>query len=67
MSIGTTRYDQNDYTDALEAVDDDELDPLVEFTARLHRRAVLEGKATPTTNGPRLTSDRPTSREGVFH
>ena len=37
-----TRDDRNDYIDALEAADDDDIEPLVEFTARLHRRSVMQ-------------------------
>ena len=44
--IVVTRDDRNDYIDALEAADDGDLTPLVEFTARLHRRSVLQTLST---------------------
>ena len=46
LPIVVTRDDRNDYINALEADDDDDLDELVSFTSRLHRRAVLEVMAT---------------------
>ena len=46
LLIVITRHDRNDYIDALEAADDGNLDPLVEFTARLHRRSILRAMAT---------------------
>ena len=46
LPIVVTRHDRDDYIDALEAADDGNLDPLVEFTARLHRRSILRAKAT---------------------
>ena len=40
--IVVTRHDRNYYIDALEAADDGDLDPLVEFTSRLHGRSILQ-------------------------
>ena len=37
--IGITR---SDYIDVLETADDRELDPLVQFTASLHQRAIMQ-------------------------
>ena len=42
LPIVVTRDDRSDYIDALEAADDGDLTPLVAFTARLHRRSVLQ-------------------------
>ena len=42
LPIVVTRDDRNDYIDALEADDDGEPTPLVEFTSRLHRRSILQ-------------------------
>ena len=46
--IVVSRDDRNDYIDALEAADDGHLGPLVEFTADLQRRAILEGMTAPS-------------------
>ena len=46
LPIVITRDDRNGYIDALEAADDGNLDPLVEFTAQLHRRSILQAMAT---------------------
>ena len=42
LPIVVTRDDRNDYIDSLEAADDGDLSTLVEFTARLQRRATLQ-------------------------
>lgn len=41
LPIIVNRYDRKDSIDALEAADDGILEPLSEFTASLHRRAIL--------------------------
>ena len=46
VPIVITRDDRDDYIDVLEAADDGHLDLLVEFTARLHRRSILQAMAT---------------------
>lgn len=40
--VVVTCYDRNDYIDALEAADDGDLDPMVAFTRRLHRRSIRQ-------------------------
>ena len=47
LPIIVTRYDRDDYIDALEAADDDGLRPLVAFTADLQRRAILGAMTAP--------------------
>jgi len=47
LPIIVTRYDRDDYIDALEAADDDGLGPLVAFTADLQRRAILGAMTAP--------------------
>ena len=49
LPIIVTRHD---HTDALESADDGYLNPLVEFTAKLHRRSVLQTMTAPTANNP---------------
>ena len=46
LPIVVNRHDRRDYIDALEAADDGDPTPLVQFTARLHRRSILEAMAT---------------------
>ena len=46
LPIVVTRDDRSDYIDALEAGDDGDLDLLVAFTARLHRRSILQAMPT---------------------
>ena len=46
LPIVVTRDDRGDYIDALEAGDDGDLDLLVAFTARLHRRSILQAMPT---------------------
>ena len=45
LPIVVTRDDRDDYIDALEVADDGDLNPLVDFTSRLHRRAALQALA----------------------
>ena len=42
LPIVVTRDDRDDYIDALEAADNGELESLVEFTANLHQRSILQ-------------------------
>ena len=42
LPMVVTRHNRNDYIDALESADDGDLVPLVEFTAGLQRRAMLQ-------------------------
>ncbi len=42
LPIVVTRDDRNDYVDTLEAPDDGDLNPTVEFTSRLHRGSMLQ-------------------------
>ena len=42
LPIVVTRDNRSDYIDALETADDGELDPLVQFTASLHQRAIMQ-------------------------
>ena len=46
LPIVVTRDDRGDYIDALEAADDGNLTPLVDFTARQHRRSILQAMST---------------------
>lgn len=46
MPMVVTRHNRNDYIDALEVADRGDLTPLVNFTSRLHQRAILQGMAT---------------------
>ena len=46
LPMVVTRDDRNDYISALEAAAEGDLDPMVQFTARLHRRSMLEAMAT---------------------
>ena len=46
LPIVVTRDDRNDYIDALEAADDGNLTPLVDFTSQLHRRSILRAIST---------------------
>ena len=46
LPIVVTRDDRGDYIDALEAGYDGDLDLLVAFTARLHRRSILQAMPT---------------------
>jgi len=55
LPIVVTRDERNDYIDALEAADDGDLEPLVKFTARLQRRAVLQATLPSATQGRSLT------------
>ena len=44
--IVVPRDDRNDYISALEVADERNLAPLVGFTARLHRRSILQAMPT---------------------
>ena len=46
LPIVVTRHDRNDYIDALEVADDGDLQPLVDFTASLHRRSMIQAMTT---------------------
>ena len=46
LPIVVTRDERNDYIDALEAADDGDLNPLVKFASRLHRRSTLQAIST---------------------
>ena len=46
LPIVVTRHNRNDYIDALEAADDDDLTPLTDLTTRLERRALLQALNT---------------------
>ena len=50
LPIVVTRDDRSEYIEALEAADDGDLNPLLEFTARLHRRFVLQATSMPMPN-----------------
>ena len=46
LPIVVTRDDRGDYIDALETADDGNLGKMVNFTARLHRRLVMQALST---------------------
>ena len=52
LPIVVTRDDRSDYIDALEDADDGDLNQLVEFTAKLHRRSVLQAVTSPSADVP---------------
>ena len=46
LPIVVTRDDRNNYIDALEAADDGNLNPQVDFTSRLHQRSILQAMSS---------------------
>ena len=54
--FAATRDDRGSYIGTLKVADYGDLDPLAEFTSRLHRHSILYAMTRPATNDPRRTS-----------